>query len=800
MRWGSLSLRLNAVFVAVLVTAAFTVGYLFDRGRAEAEQKRERAHLRLHAERGADEVERFINRLREDALFLASTPPVQGIRRAIGRGGADAAGGATLDQWKGRLQQIFLSFAGTRPEYAQLRLIGVQDNGRELVRVDRTENGLKVTPPQGLQQKGDRYYVREASRLKPESVHLSRVDLNREHGQISIPHQPTLRAATPVYDPAGGLCCLMVVNMDMGWPFRRAKSFQDRTESLYVADEQGNFLLHPEPGRAFASELGTPFRLADAFPGQADRILSALSEQESFLMLPDPTGALVAYVTARAWDPRDPTRRLVFILTESAEHAFPFGGTLRWESLAGMGGLLALAIVLVVVAVRRQTRSLTALANASEAIAAGDYRIVPSADEGGEVGRLVLAFRRMVREVERREEALEALNRELERRVEERAAELARQHALQQLILENIADGVVVVDSNGHFLLWNRKAAQMVGSGPGAVPPESWSQYFGLFRDETGDPVPVGDLPLVRAIRGESSDNVELYLRNPKCDGGRWAQVTARPLLGPDGVISGGVAVLVDVTEQKRLRERMESHRAALARVGRQALRAEIASAAAHSLSQPVTAMAAYAGAAVRLQKQGRLREVELVDLLSRIETLANEAGTILDKLRALIRHGNQPAVPVDVNQVAESCLDFLREGIQQRGVRIERRFGNNLPKPIGDPIELGHVLIQLISNALEAMQDAAMDKRRLSISTGHDSQADLIVIEVSDTGPGVRPELVGLLFDPWRMDQPEGLGIGLSVARTIVESHGGEICMKNEEAGGATFRVALPVVREEAA
>jgi C4-dicarboxylate-specific signal transduction histidine kinase len=210
--------------------------------------------------------------------------------------------------------------------------------------------------------------------------------------------------------------------------------------------------------------------------------------------------------------------------------------------------------------------------------------------------------------------------------------------------------------------------------------------------------------------------------------------------------------------------------------------------------------MAAYAGAAVRLQKQGRLGEVELVDLLSRIETQANEAGTILDKLRALIRRGDQPVVPVDVNQVAESCLDFLREDIQQRGVRIERRFGHDLPKPIGDPIELGHVLIQLISNALEAMQDAAMDKRRLSISTGHDSQADLIVIEVSDTGPGVRPELVGLLFDPWRMDQPEGLGIGLSVARTIVESHGGEICMKNEESGGATFRVALPLVREEAA
>lgn len=800
MRWGSLSLRLSTIFVAVLIAAAFTVGYLFDRGRAEAEEKRELAHLRLHAERGADEVERFIKQLREDALFLASTPPIQGIRRALEGGGTDTAGGSTLDQWKARLQQIFLSFAETRPEYAQLRLIGVQDSGRELVRVERNENGLRVIPPKELQQKGDRYYVRETSRLKSGSVYLSRIDLNREHGQISVPHLPTLRAATPVYDPSGSLCCVLAVNMDMGWPFKRAESFHDRTESMYVADENGNFLLHPQPGRAFAFEFGTPFRLADAFPGQADRVLSALPGGESFLTLPDPDGELVAFLTARSWDPRDPKRRLVFILTEPAEQALYLGGLLRRESLVGMGGLLALAIVLVVVAVQRQTRSLTALANASGAIAAGDYRVALSADEGGEVGRLVLAFRRMVAEVERREEALEELNRELERRVKERAAEVGRQHALQQLILENVADGVVVADPQGHFLLWNRKAEQIVGSGPDTIQPEHWSWHFGVFRDEGGEPVPVAELPLVRAIRGESSDNVELYLRNPKCAEGRWAQVTARPLLAADGRIGGGVAVLVDVTEQKHLRERLESHRAALARVGRLALRAEIASSAAHRLSQPITAMTAYAAAAVRLQKQGRLGKEELVDLLSRIESLGNEAGTVLDKLRALIRRRDQPEVPVDVNEVADSSLDFLSEGIQQRGVRIERCYGQDLPRPIGDPIELGHVLIQLISNALHAMQGTATDKRRLSISTRHDSEADRILIEVSDTGPGVNPELAGLLFEPWPMDEPEGLGIGLAVARSIVEAHGGQIRVQNGESGGATFLIELPMTWKESA
>ena len=794
MRWGSLSLRLSTVFVVVLVAAAFIVGYLFDHGRAKAEERRELAHLRLHAERGADEVKRSMQQLRADALFLASTPPIQGILRAREGGGMDAVGGSSLDQWRGRLQQIFLSFAETRPEYAQLRLIGVEDSGRELVRVDKTGEGLQVIPPEALQQKGDRYYFREAARLNSGSVYLSRVDLNREHGQISVPQVPTLRAATPVYGPDGALCCVVAVNMDMELPFKRAASFLDRTESMYVIDEKGNFLLHPEPGHAFAFELGPPFRLTDAFPDEAEPLLRALSEGESFIRLTGPEGAaLVAYVTTRAFDPQDPKRRLAFLLSEPAEQVFQTGGFLRQESLAGMGALLALAIALVVAAVQRLTRSLTALANASEAIAAGNYGIALDNRVGGEVGRLVLAFRQMVSEVERREEALAELNRELERRVDERTAELGRQHALQQLILDNIADGVVVADAQGRFLMWNRKAEQIVGSGPQEVEPDHWSLHFGVFRDEAGEPVPAAELPLVRAIRGESSDNVELYLRNPQRTEGRWAQVTARPLLAADGGIAGAVAMLVDVTEHKRLRQRLESQRVELTRVGRLALRAEIASSTAHRLSQPIAAMNAYAGAAVRLQTQGRLAPAELLDLLSRIESQAQEAGAILDKLRALIRRGDQPALAIDVNRVVESSLDFLAEGIRSRGVGVRRHFAQDLPKPLGDPVALGHVLIQLVTNSLEAMDVTPKAERRLSIYTGQESATGPVVIEVSDTGPGVPQELVDRLFEPWRMDQPEALGVGLSVARSIVETHGGRISMTNNKNGGATFRVELP-------
>ena len=796
--WNTLSFRLSGIFVAVLVTAALAVGYLFDRGRAEAVEKRAFEHLRLHAERGADEVARLVSQLQEDVVFLAGTPPIHGIRRALESGGLDRTGGSTLAQWQERLHQIFLSFAEARPEYFQIRLIGVRDNGREIVRVEKIATGPRVTPSASLQQKGDRYYFREASRLGPGAVYLSRIDLNREHGRISIPHLPTLRAATAVHDPSGDLFGIVIVNMSMEWAFARAASFNDATESLYIADGDGNLLVHPVPGRAFAFEFGEPFLLASAFPADAEQISAALSRGETFLELSGPEADRLGYIATRSLGGTDAPQHLAFILAEPRDAVLDGAGVMQRESLLGMGSLLALAIVVVIFMVRRLTRSLSALAGASRAIAEGRYQLELPVAAGGEVGALALAFQRMAAEVAHREADLVELNRDLERRVAERAAELTRQHALQQLILENIADGIVVADRDGRFLLWNRKAEQIVGSGPSAVTTENWSTHFGVYRGEDREPVPATELPLVRAINGESVDNVELYLCNPGSSDGRWAQVTTRPLLDADGEVTGGVAVMLDVTEQKRLRRRLEAQRAELAEVGRMALSAEIASAAAHQLSQPIAAMTNYASAAARLQQQGRLPENELFDLLGRIESLAIQTGEGLDRLRGLMSRRERRTGPVDVNRVADSCLEFLGERIDRQGVAVRRYYGHGLPEPEADPVELAQVLIQLVANALEAMEDPNIETRRVTISTRNEPAAGLVVIEVADTGPGVTPDLAGRVFEPWQTNKPGALGVGLAIAESIVQRHNGRIRLVPQERGGAVFRVELPVAQGE--
>ncbi len=781
--------------MALLIAAATAVGYLFDRGRAEALAQRDLEQLRLHAERAADEVDRLLKRLGGDVQLLSETPPIQGICRALSGAGRDVLGGSTLEQWKERLRHIFLVFAGARPDYLEIRLLGVEGGVRELVGVARRAPGATPVPSQGLGAGGAGLDLNAISRLAPGAVHFGRLGTDRGGGGDQTPPRVSLAAATPVRDAGGGLVGLLLVRMDLGPALERAGSFAKGVGRLAITDEQGEPLLHPGPVNALGPEGGSPARPAGVLQGAEVPLAVAASRNGTRVEISGTGDEHLAYVTERSWDPEGSHRRLIFVLTQSDAQPPRDLDVLRRESVLGMGALLLLATVLVALLVHRQTRSLSALAGASEAIARGNFQVALPCADGSEVGSLVRAFRHMAAEVEHREVALATLNRDLEQRVDERTAELTRQRDLQRLILDSVADGVVVTDRDGRFVLWNRKAEQIVGAGPQAVPPEYWSAHFGIYRDESGEPLPTEELPLVRAIRGESTVSTELYLRNPARTEGRWTQVTARPLRDHDEGLSGAVAVLVDVTEKRCLQARVQAHRAELRKFGRLFLGAEIASTTAHQLSQPLGALCNYAGAALRLHQQGRLGETDLGEMLERIEQLSVQAGAILDRLRARIRRTDTPATRFDVDAVVASCLEFLEGRIQREGVRVECRRGVAIPRLLGDPLELEHALIQMVSNALEAMEGVERGGRRLILGTGHNPQTGVVTIEIGDTGPGVSPLLADRLFHPWETDKPGALGIGLSIVQTIIESFGGRIRMEPGATAGALFRIELPLV-----
>ncbi len=794
---ASLSIRLMLFVLLLVATAMVLVGYYFDLRREQAIARDTTTELRHDAERLADRLVTIIGRAADDAVVLAQTPLLAEHLAAVAAAGPGVATtlgpGARAD-----LERFFLALGSVRPHYFQIRLLAITDDARELVRVERAADGALRPVPGVLQQKGRRYYVQQALAAPAGAVYYSPIDLNYEHQRLSTPLQPTLRVLARVTDSAGQVLGLIAINVDMRAVFEQLQAGLAVGESLYVVDPSDEFLWHPDPQRTFGSARGQPYGLTDEF---SPTFLAAL---------PTPTLAAgpgpglrvdqgrTGYRIGLALDPSGGNGRTSIILTRSLA---PLQQSLRRWRQEALGWLLLGLIAagaLTIGVLRRLTASLTRVVSAADQLAAGELDSELPATGPIEVRRLALAFNRMTREIAHRETALRGLTERLDHKVAERTAaleelqrSLREQQALQQTILQNIGDGVVVADLKGQFLLWNGVATALIGIGPAAVGPEEWAAHYGLYRSEKLDRLAVDELPLAQAMRGAAVTDREIYIQNRAVPRGRWISVTARPLRNAQGHIEGGVAILLDVTDKKLLDRQRAAHRAQIERAGRFTLLTQLTDTVAHQISQPLAAIANYAGAALQLSRSGRLDPAKLTELLGNIVRLAERGGATTRELKELAQFDRPAHEPVMLAEFIANCADFIAAECH----RLDIQMRVNLPGPnlavTGDRIHLEQALIHVLTNALQALTDSPDGQKRLTISASAPSD-QWVEIRVEDNGPGIAPAIADRLFEPWVTTRKNALGVGLAIASTIIDHHGGTITC-DREGETTVFRIVLP-------
>ncbi len=258
MRFLSLALLLVVALTVLMIPVA-------DQNVRVNEERQLQMHLRDVVDERGKAIAASIDRLKHDTIFLAGTPPVQGIIRATQNGGVDPNVLNSTDVWKSRLQEIFLAYVDTQPAVQQLRYIGVANEGRELVRVDRKDEQVVVIDESRLQGKADRDYFLEVLGRRPGEVYASKINLNREFGKIEVPHIPTLRLATAVVDSGGEIFGILVINVNLQKIFADVSADFSSGEKVYIVNSEGDFLLHPEPGKAFGFEFGKRHRWQDEF-------------------------------------------------------------------------------------------------------------------------------------------------------------------------------------------------------------------------------------------------------------------------------------------------------------------------------------------------------------------------------------------------------------------------------------------------------------------------------------------------------------------------------------------------------
>ena len=422
---------------------------------------------------------------------------------------------------------------------------------------------------------------------------------------------------------------------------------------------------------------------------------------------------------------------------------------------------------------------------------------------------------------------LKATESELRRTVRH----LQDQTHLMETIFNSISDGVVVADENGNLTIFNPSAERMVGIGMTGASPDHWTDQYGIFFPDRETPVPMEELPLVRAIRGEASDEVEMFVRNPKVPEGVYISVSGRPLHDDSGITKGGVSVFRDVTERIRAEEALSQ---AFAHG-----RLEIVDTILHNIGNAINSVATGVGTIY-----GQLAQNELVHRLSAlaeaieahrddwipylktdpqgqkvmpfilalakdfatqnaqltqtVERVEDRVAHIVDIIRTQRSLSREVTVRKDVNlrKAITEAVKLLQDSLAKRGIQVHIDC-QNAPKEIRIQESKFHqMLVNLIKNAIEAIDDLEkLDGLEVkpSIQIRSYVQGDFLVLDVIDNGIGIEVKRSKIIFAAGYTTKEGGSGLGLhSIANFIIGS-GGQIHPLSAGTGqGTTMRVKL--------
>jgi two-component system sensor kinase FixL len=250
-----------------------------------------------------------------------------------------------------------------------------------------------------------------------------------------------------------------------------------------------------------------------------------------------------------------------------------------------------------------------------------------------------------------------------------------------------------------------------------------------------------------------------------------------------------------DLTERQDTEARMQELQAELVHVSRLTALGEMASALAHEINQPLSAITNYLKGGKMLLEREQIPRERLGDALERAAAEALRAGEIIRRLRDFVARGETERNVESLSKLIEEASALALVGAKQHGIRVDMRFDRSADCVLVDKVQIQQVVLNLIRNGIDAME--ASPRKTLSISVARDGD-ERAIVRVTDTGLGINEEALQRLFQPFFTTKAAGMGVGLSISRTIVDAHGGHLRARNCDDGGAVFEFTLPIFSQE--
>jgi signal transduction histidine kinase len=772
----SLSTRLTIAIVALVVVTAGTVGFLSYRNIAAIAIPRALVRLDAHARATAVDLGNLAGGARADLKAFRHVIELEEIIARTRDPSMERSGGLTLEQWRQRLALRMAAQLEAKPDYALFRIIGIADGGREIIRVERQTAGseVRVVPDAELQRKADRDFFMQAIAARDGTIEVSPVQLFQDNGRIASPHVPVIRVSTPVFAPDGTPFGIIVINVDLRSAFKRIDESADPDTTVYVVNERGDYLTHPDPSRTFGFEFGMPHRIQDDYPELAQAIVTG---QRATELVTDRSGRSLGMTIASVRLADGPRISVVEAIPEDKVVDLA-SSAVRNSSLLGGTIAVLFAILSAYILAQTLTRPLTQM-TAAVAGFAEDAPLQVPLTAGGEIGVLARAFKKMARDVRTK------------------SAAIRRNTEVFESIMAEMAEAVVLIDAQGNPAYENSAATAILRSPTGRARP-AWEQAFEAFYLDGVTPLAPEKWPSRRCLRGELVNEFELLLRPRGADRLKHLIGSARPIHDATGTQTGAVVVFRDVTEAKQT-ERQLRQSQKLDAIG------QLTGGVAHDFNNILTVITGTA----EILAEGLADRPELLAIARMIDQAADRGAELTGHLLAFAR--KQPLEPrnVDINTLVVDTAQLLRPTLGEH-IEIESMLEADTAPALVDPSQLSTALLNLAVNARDAMPSGG----KLTLETGNVvldetytqanpdvAPGNYVMIAVSDTGTGIPARLRDRVFEPFFTTKVtgKGTGLGLSMVYGFAKQSNGHVKIYSEEGYGTTIKLYLPCATAQA-
>jgi len=723
------------------------------------------------------EIEETLAADRRTLLSLRGTPPVEAIIRSRDAGGIDPVSGDRIALWHRRLEKIFEAFMANHPQYLQLSYI--DEKGNEIVRV-QSGNRIPYRVSRGnLQNKSDQTYVVKTLKLPPGHFYTSDVALNREHGNIQVPHIPTFLIATPVYH-AGKVRGIIIINFTTEKLFAGIVDHASGIET-YLTDQNGYFLIHSDMSKAFGFDLGTDFQL-----GHDKQDLMRLSRNHDSFTRFHRLHREVDGFRKIYFDPEDHSHYWLLSYHIPASEVFAEVNSLR-NTMLTSGLIITLISLLIIVwfVSRKLVNPITLLAQTTGKMQAGDLSV--RADT-----RLVKdELRTLYQAINAFAEKQKKTTAYLEKQVAERTEYLS-------CIVDNLVDGLITIDEKGIIHSFNSAAEkifgynadEIIGENVKTLMPEPFrAEHDGYLHNyistEKKKIIGIG-----RQVEGLRKDGeafpLDLAVSEIYTDGKRQFIGTVR-----------------DITERVLAEQNIADKNRELEQNNR--MKSEFLANMSHELRTPLNAIIGFSEV-LKDGMTGQMSEQQtdyIGEIFNSGQHLLSLINDILDLSKIESGKMELDLEQTNIPDLLHNSLSIIKEKAMKHRIKISQEIGDGIENCWIDRRKIKQIVFNLLSNAVKFTPDGGSVYLRVHKITNKkmdaSSNENFLEISVSDTGIGISDADQKKLFsafvqaDSSLARKYEGTGLGLVIIKKLAELHGGTVDMRSEQGKGSTFTVWLP-------